>query len=280
MAIDEILTYKDNVLISPPSAIRVDTEHQVMGLLFDLRHQIIIYNNGLHSSILQCIQSIYLATLQDAVTYTRNLESAKLKTNYTQATSNAKSLCKSRSISTHLPANDTATYLSTIHISTSSLSTTVTNNISTAATTTSNTTPKPHPNDIKKPQTQSHPKLEIGNGGLSTDSQFIRSSIRIMSVVFEKDATSNNQKTNHTPIPTNNIPPSTITKNKLLNAIFLFELKEPSAILLFSRAILEEKPITVMYTDVKVDGHFIKLILDSGSAGSIITRQLINQLSH
>ncbi|KAG9289667.1 hypothetical protein G9A89_014402 [Geosiphon pyriformis] len=35
-----------------------------------------------------------------------------------------------------------------------------------------------------------------------------------------------------------------------------------------------------MYTNVKVDGHSIKLILDSGSAGSIITQQLMDQLGH
>ncbi|KAG9303530.1 hypothetical protein G9A89_018426 [Geosiphon pyriformis] len=33
-----------------------------------------------------------------------------------------------------------------------------------------------------------------------------------------------------------------------------------------------------MYTNIKIDSHFIKLILDSGLAGSIITRQLIDQL--
>ncbi|KAG9301832.1 hypothetical protein G9A89_004511 [Geosiphon pyriformis] len=49
---------------------------------------------------------------------------------------------------------------------------------------------------------------------------------------------------------------------------------------LFSRAAFEEKPITVMYTNAKVDGQFIKLILDSGSAGSIITQQLMDQLDH
>ncbi|KAG9307137.1 hypothetical protein G9A89_016965 [Geosiphon pyriformis] len=72
--------------------------------------------------------------------------------------------------------------------------------------------------------------------------------------------------------------PAIITKNKLLDTIFPFELKELSAMLLFSGAALEEKPITTMYTDAKVDGHSIKLILNSGSASSIITRQLINQL--
>ncbi|KAG9293529.1 hypothetical protein G9A89_005532 [Geosiphon pyriformis] len=35
-----------------------------------------------------------------------------------------------------------------------------------------------------------------------------------------------------------------------------------------------------MYTNAKIDGHSIKLILDSGLAGSIITKQLMDQLSH
>ncbi|KAG9294082.1 hypothetical protein G9A89_015492 [Geosiphon pyriformis] len=41
--------------------------------------------------------------------------------------------------------------------------------------------------------------------------------------------------------------------------------------LLFNRAVLESKPITVIYTNVKVNSQPIKLILDSGLAGSIIT---------
>ncbi|KAG9292976.1 hypothetical protein G9A89_016338 [Geosiphon pyriformis] len=57
-------------------------------------------------------------------------------------------------------------------------------------------------------------------------------------------------------------------------------LEKFSAVSLFSKVTLEEKLITAIYTDVKVDGHFIKLILDSGSAGSIITKQLMNQLGY
>ncbi|KAG9294581.1 hypothetical protein G9A89_008060 [Geosiphon pyriformis] len=71
-----------------------------------------------------------------------------------------------------------------------------------------------------------------------------------------------------------------VTKNKSLAAIFLFELEETINPPLFSAATLKEKPITTMYTDAKVDSHSIKLILDSGSAGSIITRQLMDQLGH
>ncbi|KAG9290096.1 hypothetical protein G9A89_010402 [Geosiphon pyriformis] len=75
-----------------------------------------------------------------------------------------------------------------------------------------------------------------------------------------------------------NIPPATINENKSLDAIFPFELEELSATPLFSKATLKEKPITIMYTDAKVNGHLIKLILDSRSVGSIITRQLMAQL--
>ncbi|KAG9287835.1 hypothetical protein G9A89_017430 [Geosiphon pyriformis] len=67
-------------------------------------------------------------------------------------------------------------------------------------------------------------------------------------------------------------------ENKSLAAIFPFEIEELTEILLFSGAALEKKPITAMYTNAKIDGQFIKLILDSGSAGSIITRQFMDQL--
>ncbi|KAG9302839.1 hypothetical protein G9A89_009616 [Geosiphon pyriformis] len=99
-------------------------------------------------------------------------------------------------------------------------------------------------------------------------------------LVTLKDATSNNSETNQQVTLTSNISPATVTNDESLAVIFSFELKEPSQLLLFSRAALEKKLITVMYTDVKVDEHPIKLILNSGSAGSIITKQLMDQLSH
>ncbi|KAG9288978.1 hypothetical protein G9A89_015527 [Geosiphon pyriformis] len=88
---------------------------------------------------------------------------------------------------------------------------------------------------------------------------------------------SNNLETNQKSL-TSNILPATITKNELLAAIFLFKIKELLETSLFSRAAFKEKPIIVMYTDAKINGHSIKLILDSGSADSIITRQFINRL--
>ncbi|KAG9297625.1 hypothetical protein G9A89_011140 [Geosiphon pyriformis] len=96
-------------------------------------------------------------------------------------------------------------------------------------------------------------------------------------LVTPENATSNNTEFNQH-IPTNTIPLATISSDESLAAIFPFELEENTTIPLFSGAALKEKLITAMYTDARVDGHPIKLILDSGSAGSIITKQLMNQL--
>ncbi|KAG9294958.1 hypothetical protein G9A89_017752 [Geosiphon pyriformis] len=98
-------------------------------------------------------------------------------------------------------------------------------------------------------------------------------------LITTEDAQSNNLETNQQPTLTSNILPATITENKLLNAIFPFKLKELSTTPLFSGATLEKKPITAMYTDAKVDGHSIKLILDNRLADSIITKQLMDQLA-
>ncbi|KAG9306551.1 hypothetical protein G9A89_004748 [Geosiphon pyriformis] len=98
-------------------------------------------------------------------------------------------------------------------------------------------------------------------------------------LVTPEDASTNNPAFAQKQLLTSNIPPATITKDKFLAAIFPFEFEETTATLLFSGATLEAKPITVIYTDTKVEGQSIKLILDSGSAGSIITRQLMDQLA-
>ncbi|KAG9295043.1 hypothetical protein G9A89_017837 [Geosiphon pyriformis] len=192
----------------------------------------------------------------------------------------------------------------TTRISIFSLLTTATSNISTTTATnnlsdihSSNTTIQPSSNDIRKPQIKNYPKLEIGNSCAPTNLQFIQPAVRIMTVEFKnwvyskpkflklfkspgysEDAQFNNLETNQQPTLTSNILLATITKNKSLDAIFSFKLKELSTMSLFNGAALEKKSITAIYTDVKVDGHLIKLILDNGSAGSIITRQLMDQL--
>ncbi|KAG9296148.1 hypothetical protein G9A89_014740 [Geosiphon pyriformis] len=86
-------------------------------------------------------------------------------------------------------------------------------------------------------------------------------------LITPEDTSANNLKSAQKQLLTSNIPPATITKDKSLTAIFPFEFKETITTLLFSGAALEAKPITMMYTDAKVDEQSIKLIFDSGSAG-------------
>ncbi|KAG9301836.1 hypothetical protein G9A89_004515 [Geosiphon pyriformis] len=186
---------------------------------------------------------------------------------------NPESISKSRLILKHLPANDAAANLSSTSISDPSLSIVATSNISTAA--------------ICNISTTATTKLEIGDGCPPTDSQFFQYTIRIVFSEFRyrllvtpEDATPSNPETNSIQKLTSNILLTTVTNNKLLMAIFSFDLEEIIEILLFSGAAFKEKPITVMYTDAKINGHAIKLILDSGSAGSIITKQLMDQLAN
>ncbi|KAG9285381.1 hypothetical protein G9A89_010856 [Geosiphon pyriformis] len=83
-------------------------------------------------------------------------------------------------------------------------------------------------------------------------------------LVTPEDATTNNSKFNSLQTTlTNNIPPVMVTENESLTAIFSFKLEETINPSLFSGAALKEKPITTIYSNVKVDGHSIKLILDS-----------------
>ncbi|KAG9306591.1 hypothetical protein G9A89_004788 [Geosiphon pyriformis] len=99
-------------------------------------------------------------------------------------------------------------------------------------------------------------------------------------LITPEDTLPNNSEPNQQPTLTNNIPSTTSTKDETLAAIFLFELEKMTPVLLFSGAALDTKLITMMYTDAKVNGHSIKLILNSRLVGSIITRQLMNQLDY
>ncbi|KAG9306874.1 hypothetical protein G9A89_002543 [Geosiphon pyriformis] len=201
---------------------------------------------------------------------------------------------KSGTISKHLPVNDAAANLPSTSISdsslstiaTSNISTTATHNISTAATSNlstpinSDTTPKftMVVHQLIPSSSNSPSGLHLWNSGTSA-TQNPNSQNYLSLLITPEDTTTNNLESNQQQTLTNNIPPATVTNDKLLAAIFLFDLKEMIKILLFSGAALEKKPITTMYTDAKIDGHAIKLILDSGLAGSIITRQLMDQLA-
>ncbi|KAG9291412.1 hypothetical protein G9A89_021830 [Geosiphon pyriformis] len=79
----------------------------------------------------------------------------------------------------------------------------------------------------------------------------------------------------------NTIPLTTITENTTLAIIFPFNIDHLNTTSFFSgAAINQDKPIMALYTNARVGNIDIKLILDSGSAGSIIMKQLINQLGH
>ncbi|KAG9285606.1 hypothetical protein G9A89_009246 [Geosiphon pyriformis] len=75
------------------------------------------------------------------------------------------------------------------------------------------------------------------------------------------------------------IPPARIAENANLSDIFPFEFEANELLFLLSNvAANEQKAITAIYTEAEVKGKPIHLILDSGSTGSIITYQLMQQL--
>ncbi|KAG9296426.1 hypothetical protein G9A89_015018 [Geosiphon pyriformis] len=89
-------------------------------------------------------------------------------------------------------------------------------------------------------------------------------------------AVAQQQNSSYTPIT---IPSARIAENANLSDIFPFEFKaNESPFLLSNAAANEQKAITAMYTEAEVEGKTIRLILDSGSARSIITYQLMQQL--
>ncbi|KAG9304287.1 hypothetical protein G9A89_019849 [Geosiphon pyriformis] len=75
------------------------------------------------------------------------------------------------------------------------------------------------------------------------------------------------------------IPPARIAKNANFSDIFPFEFEANELSSLLSNAAAnEQKAITAMYTEAEVEEKTIRLILDSESARSIITYQLMQQL--
>ncbi|KAG9291014.1 hypothetical protein G9A89_012886 [Geosiphon pyriformis] len=133
---------------------------------------------------------------------------------------------------------------------------------------------QPIPSSSQQPSELHQQNLDTGQP------QNLNSQNYLSLLITPEDTLANNPKSAQKQSLTSNIPPATITKDKFLTAIFPFKFEKTTAMLLFSRATLEAKPITIMYTDAKVNRQSIKLILDSGSADSIITQQLIDQLDH
>ncbi|KAG9289363.1 hypothetical protein G9A89_007924 [Geosiphon pyriformis] len=134
---------------------------------------------------------------------------------------------------------DAAATLSTTSISNANLSTNNTSNLSATATAFGNISALTNSNTTtelilkQNPKAEIDPtKLEIVDDSLPTDPHLL---------VTLEDTQPNNLETNQHPTLTSNILPATITKNKSLDAIFLFELKKPLTTPLFSGATLEKK---------------------------------------
>ncbi|KAG9287174.1 hypothetical protein G9A89_003022 [Geosiphon pyriformis] len=95
-------------------------------------------------------------------------------------------------------------------------------------------------------------------------------------VLSEGRAVAQQQNPFYTPTT---IPPARIAKNANLSDIFPFEFEANELPFLLSNAVAnEQKAITAMYTKAEVEGKPIRLILNSESARSIITYQLMQQL--
>ncbi|KAG9293065.1 hypothetical protein G9A89_016427 [Geosiphon pyriformis] len=205
---------------------------------------------GLHSSILQCMCPIHPADLQAAVTNARDFEATELEANHVQVINLETHACHYCGKQRHLQFE----YHKWLNEQRSG---------------------HQYQNFDCQLQTQNYVSNQL------PELYQLNYLLMILHLLISpEDAQSNNLETNQQPTLTSNIPPAIITENKLLDVIFPFELEELLTMLLFSGTTLEKKPITAMYTDAKADSHFIKLILDSKSAGSIITRQLINQLGY
>ncbi|KAG9297191.1 hypothetical protein G9A89_019472 [Geosiphon pyriformis] len=201
---------------------------------------------GLCSSILQHVWLLHSGTLQDAVTRAKDFESAESEANHAQA------------INLTPPQNLPASGIQRPRITQQNWrSLIVVHQL------------------IPSPFSQTGSRQQNSGTGNSQNPNF--QNYLSLLVTPEDTSLSNQKPTQKQQTHTSNILPATVTNNKSLNTIFLFELEELSNTPLFSEAALEEKPITAMYADVKIDGHHIKLILDSGSAGSIITRQFIDR---
>ncbi|KAG9307409.1 hypothetical protein G9A89_017238 [Geosiphon pyriformis] len=199
---------------------------------------------GLRSSILQQVHSMYLVDLPTTVTHARDFEAVELEANYAQALTITQFISLLNNVI--IREMQIVSKISHIH----------------------------HHQQISHGNKKRGSATTVVNKvTLEPIAVFIDHASGVQELGITKTRETNQKSLTH------NILPATSTKDKSLAAIFPFELKEITLVPLFNRAILDTKPITTMYTDAKVNDQYIKLILDSGSAGSIITKQLMDQLA-
>ncbi|KAG9287007.1 hypothetical protein G9A89_022971 [Geosiphon pyriformis] len=223
---------------------------------------------GLCNNLLQRVCPMHLVDLSTAVTHARDFEAAELEANHAQAvnlvmnrSSKLDSKLKQFSESINRKLEEYLTDNRTIYQSSQRRNNSGNMN---------HFQNQSHPLSSAAPSQSWQPEIlgsySRNSGTDATQNLNFQNYLSLL--VTPENTTPNNQELKQTPI--SNIPPAMIIKDESLDAIFSFKLKKPSTMLLFNRAALEEKPITTMYTNVKIDGHPIKLILNSGSAGSII----------
>ncbi|KAG9290648.1 hypothetical protein G9A89_011611 [Geosiphon pyriformis] len=224
--------------------------HQILAIERDYYTMTQVLNQfikELQSSILRFIRFCYLTSLQDAVTFARNLESNQpplyaQQVPYTQPPS--QNYYQLPPMTQAIPHYQTFPYSPF----------------------------RPRAIDYNQGWRNSNNNQVQTNSELFMEDQGFDKS----TPVEERDIKQISQPSKQTK---SNILPATITEDTTLTAIFLFNIDNLNTHSLFSRAAInQDKSIMALYTDAKVGGIDIKLILDSRSAGSIITKQLIDQL--
>ncbi|KAG9307078.1 hypothetical protein G9A89_016906 [Geosiphon pyriformis] len=230
----------------------------------------------LQSSILRSIRHCHPTSLQDAVALARDFESAKQKANHTQAINLA--------INGTSDIDAKITQLTDTHSNrTVSNSNNLGDLISATVTTARNL-------DTSPVQTNSRPFQLIPRGPAQsrpTPTGYLNQASYLGLIEdqgFDKSTPVEGGNIERISQPSkqtkSNIPPATITKDTTLAAIFPFDIDNLNTHSLFNGAAINQyKPIMNLYTDARVGGIDIKLILDSGSASSIFTKQFMDQLA-
>ncbi|KAG9305659.1 hypothetical protein G9A89_022581 [Geosiphon pyriformis] len=263
----------------------------------------------LRSSILRSIRPCHLTSLQDAVTFIHNFKSAEQEANHTQAVNlaiNGTSDPELQELTNHPNGEKITTTADTHSNRTVSNSNNLGDPIPATATTedhgsksrkpisatqilAKHGTPIFHTSESTAPIRTTSPNFN--NNQVQTNSGLSRP-IPCGPVQSQPTPTEYSNQASYfglmedqsfdksTPQTKNNIPPVTITEDTTLAIIFPCNINNLNTHSLFSgTAINQDKPIMGLYTNARVGGIDIKLILNNRSAGSIITKQLMDQLS-
>ncbi|KAG9302677.1 hypothetical protein G9A89_007381 [Geosiphon pyriformis] len=268
--IHDIKAWPTNLKISTQETEAVTT---YLGYFYRNLHQIQAINTNyfiIAQILIQFIYGLCSTNLQATVTQARDFEAAKLKTNHIQTVN----LVMNRSFELDSKLKQFTTNLPNPNLLNSS-----TSYLPTTATLSGNQRLRIVQQNWKSVMVVYQLISSSFNYALRSHlrnlgnmyNQNLSSQNYLSLLVIPEDVSTNNLETSSKQMINNNISPAIITDDKLLAAIFPFEIKRPTKTPLFSKVALDTKTITAMYTDTKINRQVIKLILNSGSAGSIIT---------